>query len=129
MHGVAVGVGHAPQVGVGVAHGAQVGVGVGQAPQVGVGVGQGQHPVGQLAVGDTVGVGDAPGVPPLSVRHRHPGRKSMLAVATNRIHMTTLFFMILPFLPETYGQCTISIANLARFFCKVKRVTQSHPFD
>lgn len=84
MHGVAVGVGQAPQVGVGVTHGAQVGVGVAQ----------GQQPVGQLTVGEGDGVVVAL---PLSILQRQPGRKSVLAAAIKKIH-TTKFFLIL-FIP------------------------------
>ena len=89
MHGVGVGVGQAPQVGV--AHGAQVGVGVAHGTQVGVGVGQGQHPAGQLTVGE--GDGDALFALPLSIRQRHPGRNRVLAATTKRIHTHKFFFI------------------------------------
>lgn len=105
MHGVAVGV----------AQGTQVGVGVGQGTQAGVGVGQGQHPAGQLTVGEAVEVGAVPVAPPLSMRHRHPGRrKTMLAVTTKRIHIATLFFIILPVL-SVYHQFITFFSNRKGF--------------
>ncbi len=87
---MAVGVGQAPQVGV--AQGAQVAVGVAQGQQVGIGVAHGQQPVGQLTVGEGDGVVVAL---PLSILQRQPGRKSVLAAAIKKIHITKFFLILL----------------------------------